>query len=208
MEKIKFSDFPAHRDLSAKEAEKVKDITTWLIFRSQRRLTARRLMKLYYMAEIRSIEIRGKRLSSVDFVNWKYGPWSQAVAMISDASHPDIEMKTSTSLRGRKYKIYGPKIPETKVALDKAEMAVLSEVLDEWKGKETEPLVQASKETEPFQQSNYREKINFDAYVKCLAELGSQQAQGEMKKNLADALAGKGSIIKNKSELAKFRPTP
>lgn len=208
MEKIKFSDFPAHGDLSAKEAEKVKGIITWLIFSSQRHLTASHLMKLYYMAEIRSIEILGTRLSSVDFVNWTYGPWSQAVAMIADAPHPDIEMKTGTSLHKRKYKIYGPKIPKTKVALDEVEMAVLSKVLDEWKGKETESLVQASKETEPFQQSNNGEKINFDAYVKCLAELRSQHAQEEMKKNLADALAGKGSIIKNKSELAKFRPAP
>lgn len=206
MVKIKFSDFPTHRDLSAKEAEKVKGIVTWFIFRSQPSPTASRLMKLYYMAEIRSIEIRGKRLSSVDFVNWMHGPWSQAVAMISDEPHSDIEMKTGTSSRRGKYKIYRPKISKTEVTLDEAEMEVLSEVLDEWKGKETELLVQASNETEPSKQSNYKEKINFDAYVKCLAELRSSQAQEEMKNNLADALAGKGSIIKNKSELEKFQP--
>ena len=204
VDKIRFSDFPTHRNISAKEVKKVKDIITWFVFRSPKQLTASRLMKLYYMAEIRAIEKLCKRLSAVDFVNWKYGPWSQAVAMVADSIHPDIEMKKGTS-RNKRFKIYKAKIPKTKVDIEDEELNLLSEVLDEWKNKETDVLVQASKETEPFKQSNYGEVVNFNAYAECLAELKSKQAQEEMNKNFSDAIAGKGITIKNKTELEKYQ---
>lgn len=204
VDKIKFSDFPTHRDISAKEVKKVKDILTWLIFCFPKRMYATRLMKLYYLAEIRSIEKRGKPLSTVDFVNWKHGPWSQAVAMVADTFHPDIEMN---KLCGEKYKLYKAKVPKTEVDLEESEINILSELRDEWKNKTTDEVVQASKETEPFKQSNYGKIINFNIYAECLAELKSRQAQDEMNKNLAECIAGKGIMIKDKTELEKYQAT-
>src|SRR3989442_898366 len=154
---IDFSAFPVHRRLSPAESKKVKAILTWLIFSHDRdyRLTASRLMKLYYMAELRSIEKVGRRLSEVQFVNWNHGPWSQAVAMIADSVHPDIEMERGQTKDGHDAKFYKAKISQTEIDLADAETELLDEIIAEWRNRKTVDLVQTAKETDPFKASKY-----------------------------------------------------
>src|SRR2546426_6980905 len=139
---IEFSDFPVHKRLSPAEARKVKAILTWFIFSHDRdyRLTASRLMKLYYIAELRSIEKTGRRLSEVEFVNWNHGPWSQAVAMIADSVHPDIEMERGETKDGHVAKFYKAKVPRTEIDLESDETELLDQVIAEWTNRKTVDL--------------------------------------------------------------------
>src|SRR2546427_10175158 len=170
---IDFSAFPVHRRLSPAESKRVKAVLTWLIFSHDRdyRLTASRLMKLYYMAELRSIEHLGRRLSEVEFVNWNHGPWSQAVAMIADSVHPDIEMERGHTKDGHDAKFYKARVAETEVDLEKDEMDLLDSVIDEWRRRKTVDLVQAAKETDPYKASLYGQTIDLAEYARCWAEL-------------------------------------
>jgi uncharacterized phage-associated protein len=203
---IKFSEFPPQTEFSAEDAKRVKDIVTWLVFRHPRdyRVTASRLMKLYYMAELRAIEKLGRRLSRADFVNWNYGPWSQGVAMIADSVHPDIGMERGKTKDGRDAKFYKAKMPQTSVDLPKEEMHILDEVIKEWYSVKTKNLVEASKDTYPFRSSKYGELIDFDTYANCWRELKSGEAVREIRKNIADARAGKGKTIRNEKELEAY----
>ena len=204
---IDFADFPTHKELSARQAEKVKAVLIWIIFSHARtyRLTASRLMKLYYMAELRSIEKFGRRLSTVEFVNWHHGPWSQAVAMIADSVHPDYEMERVLTRDGHVAKFYrAAQAPQTETNLDKEETELLDQVIAEWKPRKTVDLITAAKETDPFVASNYGEVIDLDAYTKCWTELRSKTSQDEIERNLAEARAGRGKRFSTPQELRAY----
>ncbi len=201
--KLTFSEFPVHPELSPGQTKRIKDVLTWLIFRHPRqyRLTASRLMKLYYMAELRAIETLGKPLSGAQFVNWNHGPWSQAVAMVADGVHPDFGMEPGKTPDGYKAKFYKAKVPNTWVDLEPEETKILDEVIDEWVPHKTNDLVKATKETDPFRATKYGEVIDLAEYARCWADLKSKAAREEIDRNLAAAKAGKGKRVRNALQL-------
>lgn len=147
--------------------EKIRSIITYFTYKlGGKYLSTRRLMKLYYMAELRSIEKHGRRLSKAKFWNWDYGPWSLDVVLVADTVDG---IKTELQEPTDKYsgKRYVPLYDKTKVFLNKEEMEILDKVLTHWKWKKTDKLVKETKSFAPFTWSSLGEEIPFDKLIEC-----------------------------------------
>lgn len=183
-----------------KKLSKIQDVVVFFAFQASR-LTATRLQKLIYLAELRAIERLGKRLTKARFLNYDYGPWSKDVALVADGfEHEDIEVKKST-YDGHEVRMYKPSVNETEIlSLTDEEIDILKEVLADWKYRKTNHIVREAKETEPFVWSKYGEEIDFDAYLKCCKELYHNP---EIRKLVEKNKKAKGKMFSSVKELTK-----
>lgn len=189
-----------------KDPDKIKDIVTYLTFKcGGEYLSATRLMKLFYMAELLSISKTGKRLTSAKFLNWNYGPWSQDVALVADGTPEVVRVEPIETPEGRRGKSYHPGVDKTTVSLSKEETEILDSVIDEWKYKSTDLLVKYSKSSPPFTWSRSRGSIPFEMYRECCEESYKNR---ELTKKLSDSREeirrGKVTTLTNAEEIKRF----
>lgn len=131
-----------------------------------------RLQKAYYLAEVWSIEERLCRLSSVDFASWTFGPWSlhvrEATELLEEKGilkrirQPAKQRPEADFLELTKR----PKLPE--IGSDDGEfVASLSEQIKYLGGEE---LTKAAKATAPYHETEPRQLIDLDGYLKALKD--------------------------------------
>ncbi len=181
---------------------KIRSIVTYFAYKMGSGgpyLSPRRLMKLYYMAEIKSIQKFQKRLSKVDFLNWKHGPWSLDVILTADTID-DVEI-----IEAEKGKRVVPALDKTKVELTKDETDVLREVVDEWKYEKVDDLVAKAKSTPPFTWSEKRQKIDFERLIEFYEKTyGNPELLEVIKESRLEIARGEGITITGEKEIANF----
>lgn len=187
------------------DLEKIRSIIDYFTYKmGGKYLSTRRLMKLYYTAELKSIEKLGRRLSSATFLNWNYGPWSPNVSLVADMSDTvRVEAKEPTD----KYpgKRYVPALEETEVNLSKKEMEILDEVIVEWKYKNTDTLVKKTKISAPFIWSEHGQKIDFEKLIECYKKTyGNKILLSSIKKSRREIAQDNIFSITSERELEAF----
>ncbi len=146
--------------------KKIRDIIVYFAFKTKF-LTERRLMKLIYVSEIYHIKKFGKRLTNACFYNYRYGPWSPDIDLIGEViSGEDILIDYETTRNGHEASFFKPNVSETTVNLSEEEISTLEDVLKDWKFKRTYELINFTKSTVPYRESEFGEVIDFRKYVK------------------------------------------
>lgn len=182
-----------------KNLQKIRDILIFFTYKAPL-LTATRLQKLFYLAELRFIEKTGKRLTGAKFLNYYYGPFSHDVALVADEfEHKDIKVD-KVKVKGHDARMYKPSAKETEVNLGKEEIGILKEVLGEWGFRKTKVIVKHVKEGEPFVWSEYGEEIDFDTYRRCCDKL---YRDAKVRKQIKENIKTKGKVFSGTKELTE-----
>jgi uncharacterized phage-associated protein len=182
-----------------RDYQKIVGVAGYLIYRS-RSLHATRLQKLYYLAELKSIEKHGRRLTSADYCNWDYGPFSADLAKAVDGIGPKAFAMSRMNLPRGPAKIYRPTAKDVQHGLNKEDRDVLDEVLREWGARSTDAIIKAAKTTEPFIWSSYGDPIDFDEYIHWCNKLYHNPT---VKKKFEDNSRAAGKVYSNVKDLIK-----
>ncbi len=195
---------PAPETLHLEEDEEaqVRDVLACLVYSTGHHyLTAWRLMKLFYLAELRSIQVLGSRVTPVTFYRWKHGPWSPEVALVADGiPHADFEVMSGETRDGHKARFYRPTKDSTVIEIEPDKVRIINDVLKEWRYRKTKELVEASKDTIPFQAASLGEPIDLDGYMNYLREL-TPEARRRVETVLSRSKEEIGEPIRTKEEL-------
>jgi uncharacterized phage-associated protein len=176
-------------DFQEEVDEKIRDVVVFLTYKSAIPLSAKRIQKLAYLAELRAIEKWGHRLTGAKFINYKFGPWSPEVALASEEA-PELREETKQTAKG-KGRFFSPAKSKAKLnALDKSEIGLLKEVISDWIRVPTDALVAATKTTPPFiWTERFGDTVPFQAYetfASALSKARSNDFEGDVIKNEQD----------------------
>jgi len=154
-------------DFGAVEDKKLQDVVKFLTYRCGKsgKLNRTRVMKLIYLAELRSIEKSGKRLTDCIFKNWNYGPFSSEILSAIENIGTDVKREAMVAKEGRKGEFLIPIKEKTFVNLEKDEMTLLDEVLSTWKYESNENIISSSKKSPPFTWTSRGDTIPFEEYT-------------------------------------------
>jgi uncharacterized phage-associated protein len=145
--------------------EKVKSVVLYLV-ENYPNITTTRLQKLFYLAELRSIEKNGKRISDAKYCSYRYGPYSPDVSAVADGLI-DKEITRKEFMReNHRGKSYRLNTKSVKFNLEPSEMRILDEILSEYKYKKNESILKEVYESEPFVWAAFNEDLDFNAYKK------------------------------------------
>ena len=145
--------------------DRVKSVILYLIYKYPH-ITATRLQKFYYLAELRSIEKIGKRISDVNYCSYHYGPYSPDVAAVADGlENKEIQIKQfeSKEHHGRAYE---PNMESVTVNLEKDDIQILNEIIHDYKYKKNETILKEVYESEPYVWAKFAEDLDFEEYLR------------------------------------------
>lgn len=190
------------------EQEKIlRDLIIYIIYRSEY-LTQIRIQKLFYLCELRHIEKLGRRMSNAVFYNYKNGMYSPEISDVAEkiSGSGDIIIDWKKTKDGYDAQFFKPNKDRISVNLDKDTIAVIDEVLEKWKYKSTEEIVNFAKNTKLFLNTPYGEQINFDDYVEeCFSESLEKDKKivKDVLKSEKEYKEGKGKKFNSSKELIK-----
>lgn len=125
------------------ERSKLRDIIRYIVKNyDDSSLTRTKLMKLLYIADREAKSSTGDKISETNYIRYYYGPYSEeAMNTVENLSQEEITEKKGRSSKGDFY-IYEPTI-NTKEAtsLTEEEKSILSDILSQYSGLDTESLV-------------------------------------------------------------------
>ena len=169
MPKLREIESTPWRSVSEANQRRAAEISAHLIARLDF-VTDWRLQKSYYLAEVRSIEERLRRLSHVEFASWKHGPWSVHVREAEET----LEME-GLVVRVVKRAVRRPEAEFLKVAdaaalppLEDGDQEFLDAFAKEIKFVDGDRLTGMAKATPPFQASKPKQLIDLDGYLENL----------------------------------------
>src|SRR2546425_11783687 len=143
---------------------KVRDVVLNFTYKSGVPLNATRIMKLAYLAELRAIEMWGRRLTGAEFKHWHHGPWSPEVALAMEGV-PELRMEVKQTAKGREGKFFRPTQKSAALSsLTEKESSLLKEVFLHWIFVPNDQLVEATKKSPPFIWTRFGDAIPFDEY--------------------------------------------
>src|SRR5467141_2781793 len=151
---------------------KVRSVVIYFAYRLGGRLPLNsvRIMKLAYLAELKAIETRGKKLTSAVFKNWFYGPFSDSVMKAIETASPEVKTQLRVTPKGRTGKFLLPAKSRVKIDLPSEELDILAQVADEWGFVDNETLVAQTKLSPPFKWTEFGQEIPFGEYADFLAK--------------------------------------
>lgn len=126
-----------------------------------------KIAKLLYLAELEHINRVGKRLTSTEFVHDNYGPNPREASLIVDFLEMDgwVQSGVETTKRGHLMKKIRLAKPPPKLGLSDEAIETLNSIVTRWKFRNTDAIVAASKETEPFRRTPKGALIDLDDYL-------------------------------------------
>jgi hypothetical protein len=172
------------------------------------------LVKLLYLGDVEAVRRGQPRLSSVNWIYYKFGPYALELEQaIRDLAGQDVDELEGVSAAGRSYRKYQAEMMDESTSLSPEVKAILNNVLERWAGESLERLLNyAYFETEPMLVAKWREPLDFSVIQPkeppiSLAELvggqGGREAIGRLQR-LRDAF-----WASQKAERQKFvRPKP
>ena len=159
------------RPLSDSQARKVEAISAALLSHLDF-MTDRRLQKVFYLAEVWSIEERLERLSPVDFASWHHGPWSLHVREGTERleSRGIVERVIQPAEGGLEFEFLRVTGPIGSFQLPPAEAEFVVEVSAALRYMKSGKLTHVAKATLPFQRTLPETRIDLDAYLESLKQ--------------------------------------
>lgn len=145
-------------------------------------LTEKRLMKIFYLAELYHIEKYGKRLSDLRFLNYTYGVWSPDLRGRIDLLN-GIDIKITNA--GDRSFITALRKPD-RSKLSEEVVNILDTVIDDFSYQSTNYITNTTKNTLPWEKSKFGELIDFEDYIRDCEEENEYYASDEFRKKLAE----------------------
>ena len=126
-----------------------------------------KLAKLLYLAELEHINRVGKRLTSAEFLHDNYGPNPREATLIIDFLEMDGWLRKEVETTKRGYHMTKIRLarPAPKLGLSPDAVETLRSVAASWKFRNTDAIVAASKETEPFRNTPKGARIDLNDYL-------------------------------------------
>ncbi|MCD4841959.1 MAG: SocA family protein [Methanosarcinales archaeon] len=185
---------------------KIRDIIVFFTYNTKY-LTEIRLNKLIYLAELYSIEKLGKRLLDIDFLSYRYGPYSPDIATIGEAiSGEDITIEYETTNTGHNANFYRTTKDKMCVKhLTVEEFGVLDDIVRDFKFKSTSQIVDAAKNSEPYLKTSFEDVIDLDKYKRDMdAIYRNNELIDSVKQSMAEYSNGEGVLINSEEELHSY----
>lgn len=178
-------------------AKKIRSVVTFFAYRLgvNLPLNETRIMKLAYLAELRTIEKWGRRLTSAQWQNYYYGPYSKEISTALKEAYPDLRMERRITPSGRLGKFYIPNRPEVDLELSKEEFRLLQDVAKDWEYVDNDTLISNTKRSPPFIWTEEEEEIPFDKYQEFI-ERYKDAEKGDF--------GEKGIVLKSKKDTEAF----
>ncbi len=186
---------------------KLRDIIVFFTYKTKY-LTEIRLIKLIYLAELCAIEKLGKRLIDIDFKSYFYGPYSDVINLTGQAiSGKDIIMEYKETNKNGLYATFFKTTKDKTCVehLETDEFEVLDEVVRNWGFKPTVEIVTATKETEPYLQTEFGDIIDLDKYKEDMDSIyRNKKLVASVKKSMIEAQEGIGILCATPAELEDY----
>lgn len=154
------------------------------------------LVKLLYLSDVEAVRRGRPRVSSIEWVLYKYGPYAFEIEdALRQLAGREIDELAGISALGKAYKVYRATSPEDSVVIDPEEKAVVGSVLDRWGGESLEEILDyVYFETEPMLTAEWLKPLDFGLIRKreplvSLADLLVQRGEKETAEKLADLKA-------------------
>jgi hypothetical protein len=121
------------------------------------------LVKLLYLADVEAVRRGRPRLSDVNWIYYKFGPYAfELEQAIRDLLGQDVDELEGVSAAGRSYHKYQAEMLDDSTSLSPEAKAVLNIVLERWAGESLEKLLNyAYFETEPMLVAKWKEPLDF-----------------------------------------------
>lgn len=141
---------------------RLQNIVTYLCFKATP-LSARKLTKLVYLADVYHFQLFGKRLTNVPFKHYKYGAWSPEIQQtLEELYERGIIKEESVETRdGNTASVPKPAINSTVINLSDSAVKILEIVLEDFGSANPSDVVDYTKKTLPFINTPYNEVIDF-----------------------------------------------
>lgn len=190
---------------AAPERSELQDIIVYFTYKMPY-LTEIRLNKLIYAAEIYCIEKFGKRLTDIPFMRYHYGPWSPRIgAEGAVISGTDIRIESRRTPDGHESTFFVP-IEDKKMSVNILEekIPVLDDVVEDWRFKSTEELIEFTKSTIPYRRSKFGEVLDLDRHARLMKLVHDKEIIEAVERSRREAKEGKGRTFVNKEELERY----
>jgi putative ubiquitin-RnfH superfamily antitoxin RatB of RatAB toxin-antitoxin module len=187
------------------ERSELGDIIVYLTSK-MRYLTEIRLVKSIFAADIYHIEKFAKRLTDVQFTKYRHGVWSPQIvneATLMDGSDILVEIKETPDKHEATF--FKPIRDKVFTNLSGEKISTLEDVVEEWKYKPTNELIDFTKSTIPYRRAKFGEVLDLDRYVKLMNQIcGDEELIKAVERSREQAKQGKGKIFINKKELEEY----
>ncbi|VVB85116.1 Uncharacterised protein [uncultured archaeon] len=185
---------------------KLRDIIVYFTYKT-RYLTEIRLVKMIYLAELCAIERLGKRLTDIEFKSYFYGPYSDEIATTGQAiSGEDIVMEYKETNKGLYATFFKTTKDKTCVEhLNDEEFEVLEQVARDWGFKPTKSIVMATKESEPYKETEFGDMIDLDKYKKDMdSTYRNEKLLTSVKQSMLEVQQGKGVLCATAEDIDSY----
>jgi hypothetical protein len=128
-------------------------------------VTKTALVKLLYLADVEAVRRGRPRVSSLQWICFKYGPYAFEIEdTLRQISGKDIDELAGLSTLGRAYRVYRSPDHEETPRVSPEERAIINVVLDRWGGEDLNKILNyVYFETEPMLEAKWRQPLNFDS---------------------------------------------
>ncbi len=165
-----------------------------------------KIAKLLYLAELEHINRVGKRLTSAEFIHDKYGPNPREAGLIVDFLEMNgwLQKEVEASKRGHLMtKIRIARSP-SRFGLSNDAVATLNSIAARWKFRNTDAIVAASKETEPFRNTPKGAPIDLDDYLAGRNLLAGKSVREQVAESVDDIEHGRIRKFASKTEVRSY----
>jgi len=151
--------------MKSEDEERLGDVIRSLLNRHTH-LHEKRIQKLVFLADLHSIQTRGKRLVEADFKRYYHGVYSEMVSLKLQGLEgvdvrPDIAPDGSATLAFLK-----PKKALPTPHLLKEDLLILEETLRACKSLSTEELAEIGKTTLLWESAEFGQPLDYDSYLR------------------------------------------
>lgn len=138
-----------------------------------------KLMKLLYLIDLEYFREFNKTLTGIKHKSYYYGPFSFDVQRCLESLFAKgiLASERLYTWKGRIANIITPKIKETAVSLPPEGKKIIDRVLQQWKNRSVDEIVEYAKSTVPFLSAQFNEDISFknDDLIEHLAKLENKK---------------------------------
>ncbi len=127
-------------------------------------LHEKRIQKLVFLADLHSIQTRGKRLVEVDFKKYYHGVYSEGIHLALQ-NLPDVRAAPETTIDGSETLVFLRPERPFPTQLSNEQLEVLTEATDAYRGFSTDQLAQIGKHTLFWENAEHGEEFDYAAYV-------------------------------------------
>jgi hypothetical protein len=175
---------------TASDASRLEDLIRYFL-NHHTYLHEKRIQKLIFLADLHSIETRGRRLVEADFKRYYHGVYSDRVSLALQSlegvqARPDVAPDGSPTVV-----FLRPPRPLATPTLGPDEIAILDEVLKAYKTCTTEDLAEIGKATLLWESAAFAQVLDYDAFLRDPATRTSPAMKDAFESALAERRRGR-----------------